>query len=245
MSEKKILISQPEPASNSPYFDLVDRYEVNIDFKKFFGIEAVAAKEFRKLRLDLGSFTSVIFTSKVSVDHYFRVAEEMRFHVPTTMKYFCNNETIAQYLSKYIVYRKRKISYADGTMDDFVNLIFKNPDEKYLLPVADDHRNTLNNKLKRKKIKVTKAVFYQIAYADLSKIKLDYDIIVLFSPSGMKALEANFDNLKDQKIKIAAFGTETAKAVVKAGLKVNIKVPTQECPSMTMALEKYLLNGKA
>lgn len=244
MPNKRILISQPKPASNSPYFDIEKRYNVNIDFRKFFGIEPVAAREFRKLRIDLGSFTSVIFTSKIAVDHYFRVAEEMRFHVPTTMKYFCINETIAQYLSKYIVYRKRKISFADGSMDDFVFLIAKTADEKYLLPVADNHRNTLINKLKRKKVKVTKAVFYQIAYSDLSDIKLDYDIVVLFSPSGMKALEENFDDLKSYNIKIAAFGTETSKAVTKAGLKVSIKAPTSDCPSMTMAIEKFLKNGK-
>lgn len=242
MPNRRILISQPKPANNSPYFELEKHYAVDFDFRKFFGIEPVPAREFRKLRLDLGSFTAVIFTSKVAVDHYFRVAKEMRFHVPNTMKYFCINETIAQYLSKYIVYRKRKISFGDGTMDDFVSLIAKTPEEKYILPVADNHRNTLNNKLKRKKLKVTKAIFYQIAYADLSDIKLDYDMIVLYSPSGVKALEENFGELKNKNLFIAAFGAETSKAVTKAGLKVNIKAPTPDCPSMTMAIEKYLKN---
>lgn len=244
MPQKRILISQPKPQNHSPYFELEKKYDVVFDFRKFFQIEPVPAREFRKLRIDLSTFTAVIFTSKIAVDHYFRVAEEMRFTVPTTMKYFCINETIAQYLSKYIVYRKRKISFADGSVDDFVNLMSKSPEEKYLLPVADNHRNTLNNKLKRKKIKVYKAVFYQIAYSDLKDIKLDYDIIVLFSPSGMKALEENFGEITEQNFKIAAFGAETTKAVTKAGLKVNIKAPTPECPSMTMAIENYLKNGK-
>ncbi len=245
MPKRRILISQPKPSSKSPYFDFITRYDVDIDFRKFFGIEPVPAREFRKLRLDLNNFTGVIFTSKISVDHYFRVAEEMRFHVPTTMKYFCNNETIAQYLSKYIVYRKRKISYADGTIDDFVNLIAKFPDEKFMLPVADNHRNTLNNKLKRKKLKITKAIFYQIAYENLNDLDFNYDIVVLYSPSGMKALEENYSIEKLKQVKIATFGSETAKAVTKAGLKIAVKAPTSNFPSMTMALENFLINGKA
>lgn len=245
MPEKRILISQPEPSENSPYFDLEKKYNVNFDFRKFFQIEPVASREFRKVRLDLNDYNALIFTSKIAADHYFRVAQKMRFQVPTTMKYFCINETIAQYLSKYIVYRKRKIFFADGTMDDFVDLISKSPDEEFLLPVADNHRNTLYNKLKRKKLRIKKAIFYQIVFSDLSDIDLNYDVIVLFSPSGIKALEENFSDIKKRSFKIAAFGNETAKAVNKAGLKVDIKAPTPDLPSMSMALENYLKNGKA
>lgn len=244
MSNKKILISQPKPVEKSPYFDVEKNYDVVFDFRKFFQIEPVHSRELRKQRLNIVKFTSIIYTSKIAVDHFFRVAEELRYTVPGTLKYFCINETIAQYLSKYVVYRKRKISFGNGTIDDFVSIISKNPEENFLLPVADTHKNTLFNKLKRKKLNVTKAPIYKVASADLSDLTLDYDVIVLFSPSGVKSLVKNFPDFKDSKIKIAAFGTETTKAVSKAGLKTAIKAPTPEFPSMTMALEDYLRNGK-
>ncbi|MBN2892379.1 MAG: uroporphyrinogen-III synthase [Bacteroidales bacterium] len=240
MPIKNILISQPKPIHRSPYDDLVKKYDITVDFRKFFDIEPLPAREFRKARIDLASFTSVIFTSKVAIDHYFRLSEELRFLIPSTMKYFCMNETIANYLNKYIVYRKRKISFADGNVDDLVNLLSKYPEEKYLLPVADSHKNTLSNKLKRKKLKVVKAVSYKIVSSDLTDLGFDYDIVVLFSPSGVKALQENFPNYNSEKSKIAAFGAETCKAVTKAGYKLEIKAPTSEHPSMTMALDTYL-----
>lgn len=244
MSNKKILISQPKPAEKSPYFDIEKRYDVVFDFRKFFQIEPVHSRELRRQRLDIVKFTSIIFTSKIAADHFFRIAKELRYSVPNTLKYFCINETIAQYLSKYVVYRKRKISFANGTIDDFVNIISKNTEEKFLLPVADNHKNTLYNKLKRKKLNVTKAALYKVASSDLSDLTLDYDVIVLFSPAGVKSLVKNFPDFKNSKIKIAAFGTETTKAISKEGLKTTIKAPSTEFPSMAMALEDYLKNGK-
>lgn len=245
MSQKRILISQPKPEENSPYFEIEKKYNVVFDFKKFFQIEPISGKEFRKeQRIDLNDYTAIIFTSKIAVDHYFRVSKELRFIVPTTMKYFCNNETIAQYLSKYIVYRKRKISFADGTIDDFINNITKSPEEKFLLPISNNHRNNFSNKLRRKKIKITKAIFYKIVNTNIKNVGTNYDIVVIFSPSGIKVLEDNKKTLKENNIKIAAFGTETAKAITKIGLKVNIKAPTTEHPSMTMAIENFLKNEK-
>ncbi len=244
MSIKKILISQPKPLHRSPYDDLVKKYSLKVDFKKFFEIESLPAREFRKFRIDITRFTAVIFTSRIAIDHYFRLAEELRYQIPSTMKYFCMNETIANYLNKYIVYRKRKISFADGTMDDLVDQISKMPEEEYLLPVPDNHKNTLNNKLKRKKIKVVKAVSYKIVSADFSDIKNDYDVLVIFSPAGVKAIQENFAGFDNDKTKIAAFGTETCKAVTKAGYKLAVKAPTAEFPSMTMALDNYLKNNE-
>lgn len=248
MEIKNILISQPQPVHRSPYDDLVKKYQVKVDFRKFFGIEPLPAKEFRRSRIDISTFSSVIFTSRIAVDHYFRLAKELRFQIPPTLKYFCMNETIANYLNKYIVYRKRKISFGNGLIDDFVSVIMKYPEEKYLLPVADLHKNTLHNKLKRKKIKVTKAVSYKIVSDDLTEMDLNYDIIVLFSPSGVTALQENFPKVDAKDFKIAAFGAETCKAVKKAGMKLNLKAPTAEFPSMAMALDNYLkkdeeLNG--
>lgn len=237
---KNILISQPKPLHRSPYDDLVKKYSLNVDFKKFFEIEPLPAREFRRARIDITSYSSVIFTSRIAIDHYFRLAEELRYQIPATLKYFCMNETIANYLNKYIVYRKRKITFANGTMDDLVSIITKAPEENYLLPISDTHKNTLNNKLKRKKVKVDKAVSYKIVSADLSDMEMKYDIIVLFSPSGVKALQENFPNFDNKKIKIAGFGGETCKSVTKAGYSLDIKAPTSEYPSMAMALDNYL-----
>lgn len=244
MPSKKILISQPKPKNHSPYFDLEKRYDVNFEFRKFFRLEGVPSKELRKQRLNISKYTALIFTSRVAVDHFFRVAEEMRYTVPNSMKYFCINETIAQYLSKYIVYRKRKIFFANGTNEDFIDIISKNADEEFLLPVSDNHRNTLYNKLRRKKLKVTKAVFYRIVSEELKDIELEHDIIVLFSPSGVKSLVENFPDIAKSQVKIAVSGPETAKEASKAGLNVSLKAPTDEFPSIIMAIEKYLKDEK-
>ncbi len=240
MQIKSILISQPQPTQRSPYDDIVKKYNVKVDFHKFFDIEPVEAREFRRLRIDLSSFTAVIFTSKIAVDHYFRLATEMRYYPPTTLKYFCINESISNYLNKYITYRKRKIFFTDGLMDSLIEVVSKFTDEVFLLPVANTHKNNLINKLKRKKLNVIKAVSYKVVNVDLSKLKLSYDIVALFSPSGVDSLVANFPDFRDKKIKLATFGSETTKSAVKAGLKVDIKAPTAGVPSMAMALEKYL-----
>lgn len=239
---KRILISQPKPQQkNNHYANLEKEYNVELEFRKFFQIEGVPSRELRKQRLNFTKYTAVIFTSRVAVDHFFRVASELRYNVPGTMKYFCSNETISQYLSKYIVYRKRKIFFANGHTDDLVSIISEYPDEQFLFPVADSHKNTLYNKLKRRKLKVTKSVFYKIVSSDLSDLTLNHDIIVLFSPSGVKSLLDNFPEVVTNKdIVIAASGPETAKAVTKAGLKVGIKAPTEKHKSIINALESYL-----
>lgn len=238
---KKILISQPKPQKNNHYVNLEKEFNVELEFRKFFQIEPVYSKELRKQRLNVTKYTAVIFTSRVAVDHFFRVIEELRYTAPGAMKYFCSNETISQYLSKYIVYRKRKIFFANGHTDDFVDIIAENPNEEFLFPVADSHKNTLYNKLRRRKLKVTKSVFYKIVSSDLSDLKLDHNIIVLFSPSGVTSLLDNFPEVVNNKdIVIAASGPETAKAVTKAGLKVGIKAPTEKHKSIINALESYL-----
>ena len=245
MTLNTILISQPEPAKNkSPYAELEDNFKIKIDFQKFITIEGVSVKEFRKTKINLLTHTAVIFTSKTSVDNYFRMAQELRIKIPTKMKYFCINETIAYYLQKYIIYRKRKINYANGSFDDVIKMFEKYPDEKILFPVADIHKPTMPNKLKKSKLKFTKAVLYRTVSADLSNLKdINYDLIVFFSPAGIKSLLENFPDFKQNKTKIAAFGTETCKAVKNAGLNLEIKAPTQESPSMAMAISNYLTNN--
>lgn len=245
MQVKKILISLTK-MENSPYLDLEKQYNIKVDFKEFFYVSPVPISNLRKIRFDLNNYTAVIFTSKTAVDHYFRVSQEMRYNVPTTLKYFCINETISTYLSKYIVYRKRKIFFSDGNADNLIELISQNEDEKFLLPVSDTRKNTIVNKLKRKKINITPVVFYTLEYSDLKTIDINqYDLVVLFSPVSVKSIQHNFDDNIEKNIMIATFGKDTAKEALKAKLKVKIKAPAPDCPSMKTAIEKYLQNGKS
>ncbi len=240
---KRILVSQPKPESDkSPYFELAEKNNVRIDFRPFIQVEGVSAKEFRKTRIDILTHSAVIFTSKHAIDNYFRIAEELRIIVPDTMKYFCLTESIAYYLQKYIVYRKRKIIFSKtGKFPDLLEQIIKHKDEKYLVPVSNAHKEEIPKALEKKKIKFTKAVLYNTISCDLSDLAdVNYDILVFYSPSGIKSLFKNFPDFEQNNTKIASFGTKTAQAVEEAGLRLDIKAPMPEAPSMTMALEQFI-----
>ncbi len=246
---KKMLVSQPKPASEkSPYFDIAEKYGVEIDFRPFIKVEPVTAKEFRQQRIAILDFSAVIFTARTAIDHFFKLCEELRVTVPETMKYFCMTEAIAVYLQKYIVYRKRKIFFGTGKPEDLVTVIAKHAKEKYLVPVSDVHKDDLFALLDAKKIDYTKAVMYRTVSNEFSKDeKFDYDMLIFFSPSGISSLLKNFPDFKQEDIKIGCFGPTTAKAVKEAGLRLDIEAPTAEAPSMTAALDQYLKkasNGK-
>lgn len=242
MEIKRILITQPNPENGkSPYHDLVEKYGLTIDFRPFITVEGVTLKEFRKSKINIQELTAVIFTSKTAVDHYFRLAEEMKFVIPNTMKYFCLTEAIAFYLQKYIVYRKRKIFFSTGNFDDLLEVLAKHQQEKYLLPVSDIHKPDIPKKLEKLKFNFIKAIFYKTVSANLSDLKdVNYDVLVFFTPAGIQSLLENFPTFQQNKTKIAAFGPLTTKAVKKAGLRLDIKAPTDEFPSMTMALEHFI-----
>jgi uroporphyrinogen-III synthase len=243
MKVKTILVSQPAPKSeNSPYFELADKQKVKIDFRSFIHVEGASAKEVRQQKIDLSSFTAVIFTSRNAVDHFFRIAEDMRFKVPDALKYFCESEAIAYYLQKYVVYRKRKIYVGKKTFQDLTKLIKKHKEEIFLLPCSDKLKALIPEELDALKVNWEKAVFYKTVVSDLSDLEnVFYDVLVFFSPSGIVSLFENFPEFKQNKTRIAVFGNSTVKAAEKAGLDCNIKVPTPETPSMTMALEKYIV----
>jgi len=239
---KTILISQPEPGTaKSPYSDLADTTNVKIDFRPFTQIDGISAKEFRQTRIHILDYSAVIFNSRTSIDHFFRLAQEMRVAIPDSMKYFCISEATAFYLQKYIVYRKRKIFYANGSLTDLMDSMKKHKSERYLLPLSDIHSQEIPKMLDNVGIKYTSAVFYRTVSSDLSDLKeVNYDIIVFFSPSGIKSLFQNFPDFRQNDTKIASFGSSTAQAVREAGLTVDIEAPTPEAPSMTMALEQYI-----
>jgi len=238
-----ILVSQPQPADieKSPYGDLTRKYNVDIDFYKFIKIEGIPSKEFRQSRINLLDFTAVIFTSRNAVDHYFRMAKEMRADIPQTMKYFCMSESTAFYLQKYVQYRKRKIFHGKQSFDDLMEIIRKHKEEKYLLPCSDIHKASISKLLDDNLVNYTKGIFYKTLASDLSHIDIKkYDMLIFFSPSGIASLFKNFPEFEQNSTVIGAFGPTTTKAVKEAGLTLNIEAPTKTAPSMTMAIEEYL-----
>ncbi len=242
MKVKTILVSQPEPkVENSPYYDLVEKQKVKIDFRSFIHVEGIETKEVRKQKVDFSQYTAVILTSRNAVDHYFRVAEEMRFKVPDTMKYFCQSEAVAYYLQKYVVYRKRKIYVGKRTFPELVPLIKKYKTETFLLPSSDKLKPLIPTTLDELGVKWKQATLYKTVVSDLSDLEnVTYDILVFFSPSGIDSLLKNFPEFKQNKTRIAVFGNTTVKAATEAGLRIDIKAPSPETPSMTMALKKYI-----
>ena len=201
------------------------------------------AKELRAQKIDLSQFTGIIFTSKNAVDHYFRLAEEMRFQVPDSMRYICQSEAIANYLQKHIVYRKRKISYGEKNFSDLIPLFKKFPSEKYLLPSSDVLTPEIPKVLNDANVDWTRAIMYKTVYSDLSQIKVkEYDMLVFFSPQGVRSLLDNFKDFKQGDTKVAVFGITTQQAAEEAGFKIDVMAPSKETPSMTMAIEKYIRN---
>ncbi len=239
---KSILVTQPKPEGDkSPYFDLSKKLNLKIDFRPFIHVEGVSVADFRKERINILDHTAIIFTSRNSADHFFRICAEMRVTVPESMKYFCISESTAYYLQKFIQYRKRKIFYGKQTFNDLLEIIKKHKDEKFLLPCSDIAKEEAAELLEKNKLAYTKAVFYKTVCSDLSDLaKVNYDCLVFFSPAGIKSLFQNFPKFKQNNTKIAAFGATTAKAVEEAGLKLNIMAPTTTAPSMTMAIEQFI-----
>ncbi len=243
MKIKNVLISQPKPADveKSPYYLLAKKHKVNIDFRKFITIEGVSAVDFRKDKVHLLEHTAVIFTSRNAIDHYFRMAKDMRLEIPDTMKYFCVSEAIAYYLQKYVTYRKRKIFYGRGNFAGVLEIIQKHKSENFLLPCSDDYKQDLPTLMEKNKLKYSKAVIYQTLASDLTDMDINsYDMLVFFSPTGVNSLFKNFPKYEQGETIIACFGPTTAQAVLDANLRLDIKAPTKTAPSMTMALEEYI-----
>jgi uroporphyrinogen-III synthase len=246
MKVKTILVSQPEPKmENSPYQSLVEKTKVKIDFRSFIHVEGATGKEVREQKIDLSKFTAIILTSRNSVDHFFRVAEEMRFKIPDTLKYFCQSEAVAFYLQKYVVYRKRKIYVGKRTFKELLPLIKKHKTEVFLAPSSDKLIEPIPEELKKLGIKGTAATFFRTVISDLSDLAdVKYDVLVFFSPSGIDSLFYNFPTFKQDETCIAVFGSSTMQAAEDKGLRIDILAPTPEAPSMTMAIENYIKAAK-
>ena len=247
MSIKKILVSQPRPESEkSPYFDIAQKHGVEIVFRPFIKVEGLSSREFRQQKINIADFTAVIFTAKIAVDSFFRLCEEMRITIPITMKYFCTSETIANYLQKYIVYRKRKIFASNtGRLSDLVPYLAKHKTEKFLWAVSDVNNGSESSLLESAKINFTRAALYRTVSNDFAPDEaFDYDMLVFFSPQGIDSLLKNFPDFKQDKIAIAALGPSTAKSVTDAGLRLDIQAPAPETPSMSAAIDRSLTAEK-
>lgn len=242
MAIKKILVSQPKPASDkSPYFDIARKHDVEIVFRPFIKIEGLSSRDFRKQRINISDFTAVIFTARTAVDHFFRLCEEMRITMPDTMKYFCTTEAVALYLQKYIVYRKRKIFVGKGKLADLMPSFTKHKNEKYLLVVSDVSSADDAKILEDAKINVTRAIMYRTVSNDFAPDEpFDYDMLVFFSPQGIESLLKNFPDFEQKDIAIAAFGVNSCKSVTDSGLRLDVQAPTEKARSMADAIDQYL-----
>ena len=241
MEIKTILVSQPKP-ERSPYYNLEKKYGIQIDWRPFIHVEAVTEKEFRKNRLRPDEFTAIIFTSKNAIEHFFRLCEEMRISMPQETKYFCLSEAIANYLQKFIIYRKRKVFVGVRKIQDLNSYFMKHKDkEKFFLPNSNLGSQHVVDYLQEKEISFQTAMMYKTVSSDLSDLSdITYDVLVFFSPLGIKSLYENFPDFDQNDTRMAIFGKSTSKAVTDRGLTININAPSPESPSMTMALENYL-----
>jgi len=240
---KRVLISQPKPATEkSPYYEIAEKYNLTIDFRPFIKVEGLDAKEFRQQRINIPDYTAIVFTAKVAIDHFFALCEELRLTMPETMKYFCISESVALYLQKYIVYRKRKIFFsATGKMDGLATPLTKHNKEKFLVPVSDVHNEDITKILDEKKVDYTKAVMYRTVSTEFSPEEINsYDMLVFFSPLGIVSLFKNYPDYNQGDMVIGCFGAATAKAVKEAGLRLDCEAPLPGLTSMAAALDAFI-----
>ncbi len=241
---KTVLVSQPKPVEleKSPFFELSKKFNLKLEYRKFFRIERLTSREFREQRVYLNDYSTIVFTSRQAVDHYFSMAKDLRYEPPVTTKYFCMSEAIALYLQKYIQFRKRKIFFCNNNMIELADMMKKHEKGAFLLPCSDEPNDTLSNLLTERGYNVQKTVFFRPVIEDLTDIDLSkFDMLVFFSPFGIKSLKENFPDFVQADTVIAAYGETTSQTISEVGFEQNIIAPTTQFPSMTMAIEDYLI----
>ncbi len=241
---KNILVSQPVPAEleKSPYGDMIRKYGVNFEFTKFFKIERVSVREFRDEKVYINEHTAIIFNSKHAVDHFFSIAKDVRIEIPESMKYFCISESVALYLQKYVQFRKRKIFYSENDLSQLMDLIRKHKTERFLLPCSDNHSKEIPDLLDGAKINYSEAILYRTVPSEMKEL-LDiykFDMVIFFSPQGIRSLFHNWPDFKQGEMVIGIFGVTTAQIATQLGLTVHLSAPSPAAPSMTMAIDAYL-----
>lgn len=242
MKVKSILVSQPEPqVGNNPYIQLAEKHKVKIDFRQFIEVKGVSAAEFRKDKVSLADFKAFIFVSRNAIDHFFRMCEEMRVAINPEWKYFCVSEAVAYYLQKFVPYRKRKIYPGTGSLSGLIPTLKKQRGEHFLMPTSDILNPDIPDLLAKGNIKWTRATMYHTVASDLSDLsEVKYDILVFFSPEGIRSLFKNFPDFKQDNTRIAGFGNTTHQAIQDNKLRLDIPVPTSRFTSMSQALDAYI-----
>jgi uroporphyrinogen-III synthase len=242
-----ILITQPRPETEkSPYFELAKKYGIQLDFHPFIRVEGLTGKEFRKQRVDISEYTAIIFTSRYAVDHFFRICEELKVKVSQDMKYFCITEAVALYLQKFILYRKRKVFFsADGSTAGLLEVIGKHKNEKYIIPTSDSGKAELTQYAQKQNIAYAEVTLYRMVSNDITPVmEASYDMIVFFSPFSVQTLFEHYPKYEQNGTVIGAFGPTTSKAVEDSGLRLDVKAPAPNAPSMVSALEMFLATAK-
>ena len=242
MKKSIILVSQPNPNGTSPFTELCDKYGIAVDFFPFFRVESLTPKEFRVQKVNILDHTAIVFTARTAIDTFFHLCEEIRISIPETMKYFCISESIAFYLQKYIIYRKRKIFYGKGDIGSILEVIGnKHKEERFLLALADNYKPEIPKSFEKAKLKSTRAILYRTVNSDLSALDIKkYGMLVFYSPADIKSLLENFPDFQQGELLFATFGPATAKALKAAKFRVTIEAPSPQAPSITKALEIYL-----
>lgn len=242
MKIKKILISQPKPQNErSPYYTIAVKHKVKVDFHQFIRLEPLSTKEFRAQHVNILDYTAIIFNSKHGVDYFFALCAEMKVNLPESMHYYCVSEAVGLYLQKYVEFRRRKVFYpSTNKLPDLVPLM-KKKEEKYMMVLSDVHADKHINMFKEQGIDVQPAIVYRTVSNPLDpKVKFDYDMVVLFTPSGVHSLLKNFPNFKQGDLVIACLGNEAAEAIEKAGLRLDIQVPNKQYTTITAAIDAYI-----
>lgn len=242
----KILVSQQVPSNFAPFEAIESKYGASLEFHPFYVTEPLSAKEFRAEKINLPDYSAVVFSSRLVIDAYFRLCDEMRFKVPETMKYFCSTEAVAMYLQKHIVYRKRKIFYGDGSASSLITQIgTKHKGEKFIIATSDSTGNDITRVFEDNGLDFKSAIFVKSVSRDLKDTDLSsYDMIVLYNPSDVKSLYENFPGFSQGDIRFVSYGKSVVKAMNEAGLKIEISAPTAEAPSVAKAIELYLENNR-
>ena len=243
MSIKKILVSQNAPRVLTQYESVTEKYGATFDFRPFFKIEPLTSREFRAQRINVLDYTAIIFSSRHVIDAFFSLAEELRAKIPETMKYFCTTEVVAMYLQKHIVYRKRKIFFGNGTPESVVDLVGpKHKGEKFLITMTEGSSvDALASLFQERKLEYATGVFVKPVSNDLSEVKIkDYDMVVFYNPADVKSLQENFPDFQQGDIKMVSYGRSIVKAMEEAGLRIDVKAPSPEAPSVARAIELYL-----
>ena len=243
MSVKKILISQQQPKTASPYTSIAEKFGAEFGFRQFFKMEPLTSREFRAQRINILDYTAIVFSARTTIDAFFQLCEELHVKVPETMKYFCTTEAVANYLQKHIVYRKRKIFFGDGTPDSIIGLIgTKHKGETFLIATAESSSKDAVTKIfETQKFAFATAVFVKPVSQDIKDLDLhSYDMMVLFNPADVKSLYENYPDFQQGDIKLVSYGRSIVKAMEEAGLSIEISAPTPEAPSVAKALELYL-----